>query len=426
MRPSALVDVLRRQRRFRWFFLGMLFSRIGDTFNVVALSWLVLDIAGPRELGAVLFLAGIPGALSAPLAGHLLDRFGARRVVLVENVLRAALVAAIPLLWWTGTLRMGYLYVLVLLGAALIATEIAHDVAIPELVPDGDLEAANTLVSVIWDGSAWVGPALAGLVVQFAGVGVALLVDAATFVVMATTAWALPTRLDHGGGEEREPGGSLGRLLGGFRLLWRLRPVAVMTGVAVGVLLLSGIQEVFMPAYSRSVLGVGAAGYGLIVSVAGFGSLLGTVLLTPLLARLRPGPAVALTVAVRGLFLAPLAVTRSLPVAATTAALSGAADGPFYPLSRSIVQRRVPAELRGRVAGARGAIGAVGYPTGAAVGGLLLGAFRPAVVVAVMVAAHVPLVAAILLTRELAGPPDAEAELGVPAATEAAGSPTST
>ena len=62
-----------RRPAFRRFWLGMMISRAGDAFTVVALSWLVLSIAGPVQLGLVLMCFGLPGMVSAPIAGRLLD-----------------------------------------------------------------------------------------------------------------------------------------------------------------------------------------------------------------------------------------------------------------------------------------------------------------------------------------------------------------
>ncbi len=56
--------VLRRQA-FRRFWLGMMISRAGDAFTLVALSWVVLGIAGPAQLGVVLMCFGLPLTISS-------------------------------------------------------------------------------------------------------------------------------------------------------------------------------------------------------------------------------------------------------------------------------------------------------------------------------------------------------------------------
>ena len=63
-----------RYRAFRRFWLGMMISRAGDAFTAVALSWVVLGLAGPAQLGIVLMCFGLPRVVSGPVAGRILDR----------------------------------------------------------------------------------------------------------------------------------------------------------------------------------------------------------------------------------------------------------------------------------------------------------------------------------------------------------------
>jgi MFS family permease len=79
--------VLRRQA-FRRFWLGMMISRAGDAFTLVALSWVVLGIAGPVQLGVVLMCFGLPRIVSGPVAGHLLDRGRPRLLLAADNAAR--------------------------------------------------------------------------------------------------------------------------------------------------------------------------------------------------------------------------------------------------------------------------------------------------------------------------------------------------
>lgn len=411
MNSGGLIMVLWRRASFRWLFTGMLFSRTGDAIGLVAISWLTLSIAGPAQLGLILFASGVSAAASAPVMGHLIDRVGIRPMLLADNLARAVLISIIPALIWTHALHLSYLYGITILSSLLSsATEIGQEAAIPAIVPDEDLQSANTLASVIWDASAFVGPAVAGAIVQWAGIPVAFLADAATFLIMAVTALALPARAAPDARQENQQGGgdsALGRLLIGFRLLWQLRAVAVMTMIGVCVLAVAGAMEVFLPSYSRETLRVGAAGYGLLASVAGIGSLAGTLWLTRAVRRLRPGVALALVLGLRGLLLVPLALARLLPLACLSAAGSSFADGPFYPISRSITQRAIPADMRGRVLGARATLGAAGFPLGAAAGGAGLGLAGPTAVALILAAVHVPLIAMALGTRDLMKQPEA-------------------
>src|ERR1700730_12243941 len=84
---------------FRRFWLGMMISRAGDAFTTVALSWVVLDIAGPLQLGVVLMCFGLPRVVGGPLAGRVLDRTDGtdpRLLLAADNAARGMLIAVVP------------------------------------------------------------------------------------------------------------------------------------------------------------------------------------------------------------------------------------------------------------------------------------------------------------------------------------------
>src|ERR1700736_1957032 len=98
MAPLTIQRYVQVARRpvFRRFWLGMMISRAGDAFTTVALSWVVLDIAGPLQLGVVLMCFGLPRVVSGPLAGRVLDRTAGtdpRLLLAADNAARGMLIA---------------------------------------------------------------------------------------------------------------------------------------------------------------------------------------------------------------------------------------------------------------------------------------------------------------------------------------------
>lgn len=307
---------------------GVTFSRVGDAMTFIVVSWLALRAGGPRAVGLVAFASGCAGPVTAPLIGHLIDRLGLRPLMLADNLIRGCLMAGLAVLADLGLARLGYL-VAFAVGAAFLspATELARDVALPALVEEGQLDAANRLLASSWDVAAWLGPALAGIAMGVVGPAPVLFADAATFFAMAVVALGLPGRPGH-----RQEGGDHG-LASGFRLLWRLRPVAIITVIGVADLFLAGLMEVFLPAFSKLTLHQGPAVYGLLVSLAGFACLVGTLCLTPLVTRLGYGPALIVVLAVRGLAVLPIAFAGSWGLAAVFVSLAAVPDGSFFPIS---------------------------------------------------------------------------------------------
>jgi predicted MFS family arabinose efflux permease len=114
--------------------------------------------------------------------GKLLDRYQPRTIMAIDNFGRACIIATIPLLYMLGASHLSRVYVLALFSGILSpATEVGCRIAIPRLVPDEELEKANSLSSISWDFATLVGPALAGILVTVIGAPKVLLLDAASF-----------------------------------------------------------------------------------------------------------------------------------------------------------------------------------------------------------------------------------------------------
>lgn len=382
----------------------MTLSRTGDSMAFIVIAWLALVTGGARAVGLVAFLGGIVSPVTAPIIGYLIDKLGLRPLLLVDNAGRGLLMLGLAALVRGGHARLSYLVIFAVASAVLSpATELGQNAATPELVPDADLEAANRLLASSWDVSAWLGPAFAGFAITVLGPSAVLVIDAATYFVMCAVAVVLPSRLataePRGGGEGRRRRGA--DVLVGFRVLWQLRPVAVLTVITVADLFLSGMMEVFLPAFSKLTLHQGATQYGLLVSIVGAACLCGTLILSPFVGRLGPGRGLALVLAARGLLLFPLMFAGSFGIAALIVAIASVPDGSFFPISRTVQQRLIPAEVRGRVLGARGALTAAGFPLGSAACGLLVAGLGTGPTVGIMAAGYLPLAAAILLTPQL-------------------------
>ena len=183
-----------RRPEFRRFWLGMMISRAGDAFTTVALSWVVLDMAGPFQLGVVLMCFGLPRIMSGPVAGRLLDRSSPRVLLMADNAARGLLIALVLVLLWSHHLAVVDLYGIAAVCALLSAvTEVAEVALVPRLVDDAQLDTANSLLSANWELAYIVGPAVAGLIVATIGAPFALLFDAVSFAVMAVICLGLPS-----------------------------------------------------------------------------------------------------------------------------------------------------------------------------------------------------------------------------------------
>src|SRR5205085_3284140 len=180
-------------RNFRLLFGGQTISTLGDAFYAVALPWLVLTGGGnPQELGIVLTGYSLPRVGSIMLGGILSDRLRPRRVMLLADAVRALLVGVLALLAILGHPALWqFLVIAVPLGAFEGLFLPASFSMIPEVLEDEDLQAGNALNSASTQLSTLVGSGIAGIVVSSLSSGVALAVDALSFVVSAISLVAM-------------------------------------------------------------------------------------------------------------------------------------------------------------------------------------------------------------------------------------------
>ncbi len=355
---------------FRYLWLGLVISRLGDQFTAIALLWFVLQLTGSGvALGLVILCFRLPGIVTSLLLGRLLDRHQPQVVMGVDNAARALIIGAIPALYWLDVLTMPMVYTLALLAGALApATGVGVRVVLPYLVDGDELENANALVSVSEQFSYLAGPALAGLLVSLLGGPPVLLIDAATFALMAALLFVLP---DVPRQRTITEAAERGRWLG-FGTLLHLKTVRIITALSLVFFFAYGPLEPALPIYSQDTLRAGAAGYGLLWSAFGVGALLGLLTIPMVGKQPRPGVTFAAIAVLWGILLAPLTIATSLPLAMLFLGLAGAAWAPYTTIETSLLQRLVPEQLRGQVFGAQSTLLTAAAPLGAVLGGVLL------------------------------------------------------
>ncbi len=423
-------------RPFRLLIGGQAISTAGDMLYAVALPWLVLGHGGTAQaLSAVLAAYSVPRVATVLLGGWLSDRLGPRRVMLLADAARAALVALLAGLALHG---VPALWALCAVAAPLGACEgvflPASFAIMPTILTATDLPAGNALNATTVQLANLLGPALGGLVVARLSAAPALAADAVTFVVsaLALSAMGGPTpsppvasrepcspsadgegrngrrdaarpykavkdesrlytamrnesletrrslsKTDHPLSiADGEGAGGWGRLRHLVRT-WRLLQVALVI-VIVGNLTIGGMMFVALPALAHGPLHAGAGGYGALLAAFGGGALVGG-LLAGAAGRL-PRPAVVIL----GLTLVQATGVAALPFAggvagaAAVLAVAGLATGITNVLYLTLVQRTAPPDLLGQIMGVF-AFATLGlYPVSVALAGVVATRWGPA------------------------------------------------
>lgn len=181
--PAGFLRLLgNRNYAFLWW--GQLISELGNRFHWVAISlWIYSET---RSASAVSFAISsmFAGSLLVGLwAGAIVDYFDRKRIMVISDLARAALVTLIPYLM---TVNIWLVYLdLMLISVATAFFRPAIFSLIPQVVRRSDLLAANSFFSAMDTGTEIVGPALAGIIAAGFGYAPLLYVDAATYLVSA-------------------------------------------------------------------------------------------------------------------------------------------------------------------------------------------------------------------------------------------------
>ena len=337
-----------RHRNFRLWFFGQLTSLVGTWMQTIAQNWLVYQLTGSaRDLGLVNFVGAIPLVPLTLYAGAIADRFEKRRVIFWCQASMMALAFLLAALCWTGAVRLWHVLLLAfLLGAAQALDTPARQAFVVELVGKEDLSNAIALNSGIFHGARVLGPAAAGVLVATSGVAGAFFVNGASFVAVLLCLFLMDAALIRrtGGGAE-----AAGDLLGGARYIREHRvPRAVVTLISLSALLAMP-YHVLVPIFAKEILGRGAEGYGVLMSAAGVGAVLGSLVAASPGVGARKGAAVTAGSLSFPFLLLAFAFCRSYAGAILLLVAVGFAFVLQNAPANSLLQQLVPDHLRGRV-----------------------------------------------------------------------------
>ncbi len=351
-------------RDFRLLWLGEGISVLGDHFYMIALPWLVLQLTGdPLAMGTVLALAAIPRTLFMLIGGALTDRFSPRTLMLGSNLVRFVLVTLLTGLVLTGWVQMWLVYLLALsFGLADAFFYPAQSSITPRLVHPGQLQTANAMVQGTMQVAMLAGPVLAGVLIAWldgnqgnstipdrTGIGIALGVDALTFLISLLTLWLmrpLPAAAPlHHETVWSSIWAGLVYVAGDTTLKTFFFIVAAFT------FLINGPFNVAVPVLANSQWADGAAAFGLILSAFGGGALLGMVLagVLPRPSGQRLGPTLLVITSLMGAGLALMGKVEVTVAAAGIGLVMGIINGYVNVLFITWLQSRTPPALLGRM-----------------------------------------------------------------------------
>jgi MFS family permease len=342
------VEPLRRDRDFRFLWIGQVISGVGRQVTVVALPFQLYVLTGSTlAVGLLALVQLVPILIFALGGGAVADAVDRRRLLVVTQLTLAGTSAALFGLAMTpGAPVWGY-YAIAFVAAGVGAIDQpARSSAVPRLVPRERLPGAIALNQLGFQVMSILGPAFGGILLATVGVPAAFFLDAVTFIAAIVALLLIAPIPPHPGAARP----SLATVREGLRFARRKR-IVLSTFVIDLVAMVFGMPSSLFPALALGVFGVGPAGVGLLAAAPAAGALVGASLTGWVGRIVHPGRAVIASVAGWGIAITAFGLcTWSFPLALFFLALAGAADVISAVLRSSILQLETPDEIRGRVA----------------------------------------------------------------------------
>jgi len=380
--------LLAANKNYRLLFTATAISNLGDGISALAFPWLATLITrDPVLIALVAAATRLPWFLFAIPAGVITDRANRQGLMVQADILRLLLTLGVVGLILSGpalplsdtadqahTLILGLCAAAFLLGSAEVIRDNAAQTVLPSIVAKDDLETANgQMWSIEQIMGQFVGPPLAGLLIAYA-VPLPFSVDAVTFAIAAWCVWliAMPARV-----APKLPDGFWPQMREGMAWIYAHKLILRLAIMLGAMNMLHMITLTVLVLFSQEVLGLSAAGYGLLLTAGAAGGVLGGLIAPRIIARLGIDTSVKIALLIFPLEYLAIYFTSNAYVVAAALFIGMLAALLWNVVTVSLRQRTIPDELLGRVNSIYRFFGWGAMPVGAMIGGILVAVFEP-------------------------------------------------
>jgi MFS family permease len=360
---SAYCRLVRANRNFRKLWLAQIISEMGDWFYTIAIYSLLLELTrSATSVALALVLQVLPQFFAAPMAGVVNDRVSRKRVMILTDLARAAIV--LSMLFVSRAQIVWLIYVLLLLETLMWAFfEPGRSAIVPNITESDELVVANGLSSITWSFNLAIGSAVGGAIAVFFGRDMVFVLNAISFLVSAALLSSMEFPEPHLAGAKPLKARDLvdfSPIAEGFRYVTQDKRLFATLLVKAGLGLL-GTHWVLLPIFGERIFPVRASwlnpqrgamlGMSLLMGARGVGSLLGPVVSGYWVgrdhARLRLGILFGFVSGALGYF--ALSAAPSLATACAAVVLAHAGGSMVWVFSTTLLQFQTDDRFRGRV-----------------------------------------------------------------------------
>jgi len=345
-RPPSPLSVF-RNRNFALLWVGQVVETIGASLTSLAASILIFRLTGSAaSVGLMLMATAAPTVLVGLLAGVFVDRYDRKRIMVVADLTRAALVVVIP--FWVRQ-NILWLYVITALSSAVTQFfDPAHEAVLPEIASDEELAAANSLMAISSFGATAVGFAASGLIASRLSIEWAFYLNALAYAFSALM--ILAARIPALSPDVQSGIAAVGHnLREGARVLLDTPMLRSLFLVFAIVFVAFGLSNTLLLPFAIEALGASEFEYGVQEAMTSVGFVIGSLWMAGASDRLREGQWIALGLLGMGLAGVGYAAMRAVAPAVAIITVSGFLNAPLSIARSLVVQRYTPRKMRGRV-----------------------------------------------------------------------------
>lgn len=329
---------------------------MGDWFDTIALYTIILNLTGSgRDVGLLLVARFVPSFFFGPLSGVVSDRFSRRTIMIVSDVLRAVVVLGFLFVHRADQLWIIYVLTVLQLGLSTFF-EPAKTAAIPSIVEDRELVAANAISSVTWSVMLTLGAAIGGLITGRFGTDAAFKLDALSYVLSAVLIASIrvPKRA-----KRKRQKLSVGKALGITETIEGIRYVKNRPRVLAYLLVkpawgLGGGILTLLAVFGEKIFPVGrsaATGIGVLFAARGVGTAVGPIVARRLAGegKKRMEASIGIAFLIGGVFYIAFGASTSFIFALVVLGIAHTGGSILWVFSTVLLQRAVADSFRGRV-----------------------------------------------------------------------------
>lgn len=366
------LGVLLQYPDFIKIWVGRTISRFGDALDGIALMWLMYKLTGSTLLmGTVMAVSAIP-SLFGMAAGVIVDRMDKKKVMVWMDLMRGISTAIIAILYMSGSLGIWQLYAFAFFNSVCeVFSHPARSSAMQVLVNKEHYLVSNSLSQASGAAAELLGMGVAAAIIGLWGVGVAILIDAGTFIFAALS--AITANIE----KVIEKNGTLNyskfiaELFEGINVI--KSNIFLSTNIILGCMIniLLAPFNVLMPIYSDKILIAGERGYSLMGVAFMVGIIFGSCLVGQVGNRFKKSTVTLVGLMGFGFGIVLLGLVNNLIMALIICAVIGSFSPITSASGTAIVQTYTPKEKMGRVSATRSTIALLGMPLGYAVTGFI-------------------------------------------------------